>query len=186
MLARKLMGAGGFGGGPATFEGFTIDVNYTSNYVTLYEFRVVDHDDVEWALALTPKSDSFLTYNSISAGEVCGNGTDVANQVLNNLQDGSPDISSSTSAVGGQVASATSSSGLKLFFKPSISRSVKYLDIAFNNYYGYAGGSMTLYAGDSETVLTPSDSPANSSDVYQTTGNSNGKWYRWTYPEDPT
>ena len=172
--------------GPPKFEGFTIDIPFTSNYVVLYEIRMINHDDVAFTSSCSAMSESYLSYASISAGQVCGNITYGTNIVQNYLLNGQPNPASGSSAVGGQVQSNTSSSGLKLFVKPVTPCGIKHLDIAFNNYYGYPGGSVNLYAGNSAQYLTPSSSPFGLWGYFQTTGNGNGKWYRWSYPEDPT
>lgn len=188
MLARKLIGAGGGGGGTVTFAGFTIDIAHTTNWVGCFSIRMTDHDDNEFLQGLVGHTTTeALTYANCSTGKFASNstyGTDFVKAYLNN---GSPDISNPTSNPGAPFWSSSNSSGIKIFVKPSIAKSIKYLDICVDrSTYGYPIGSMTLYSGDSASALTPSDSPADSNDTYQSTGLQNAYWYRFTYPTDPT
>lgn len=174
----------GGGGVPTTFSGFTIDIP-ADVFVELFEVMMVDHDDNEFFLSLTPMPESYLTYASIAAGQYTTDSTYGPAASNARLSDGSPDLAVAGSARGGSQWSVSDTSGIKVFVKPSTARSIKELYIAMGKSYGDPVGFVQLYAGDSATALTPTSSPADGNDVYQTTDSSDANWYQWVYGTNP-
>lgn len=173
--------------GPTTFDGFTISIPHT-NWVGVTEVRMIDHDDNEWFADLSYLTEvQATTYAQVSAGEFATDslyGNDPSRQFLN---DGIPDITDPSSPQGNAEWSTNATgSGLEIYLKPSVPKNIKYMDLCINTYYGDCVSTLTLYSGDKDEILTPTDSPVDETDIYQTTSNGVWCWFRWTFPEEPT
>lgn len=169
------------GGGGGTYPGITIELP-TTDWVGLYSVNITDQDDNEIFIALTAKDEGFLTYASISAGEFATDSTYGATTTRDLLNNGLPDITDSSASTGVPEWSTGASSGMKVFVKFSADDDLKYIDMPLNTgAYSIDPADVVFKEEGGATVITPTTSPADETDVHQTTSNGNVKWYRWIF-----
>lgn len=186
MSAKKRVIVPAAGGGASTFTGFKIKVSGAITWVATYEWEITDHDDNTFIVGLTHKNETVTTFAGLADDETCTNSTyssleSYPNMMTNVL----PNIANSSSTIGGVQWNDSSGATQWFYAKVATARSIKHLDIAFDTEtYNAQWDKITVYDQD-DNVLTPTTSPANATDYYQTTGTAAVNWYRWTFPENP-
>lgn len=155
--------------------------NAPNNWQQIFEIRMYDDQDNEFFTSLTAIGETANSLEDLSAGEFTSNslyqGVDSVAVIVNGI----PDINNPNASAGTGEWSSSSLAELIIFAKPLTPKVISKIDICT-----YSGGIYAINPANTTfefdgVLVTPTVSPTNAADVYQTTGNSNVNWFRWEF-----